>query len=561
MAEMAGGLGLPVTPPKPSMHEVGSTSKSSSMPKTRNGIEDSTSSVHDSLVIGLDFSPGLDFARKARSDFHTTVHPTRNSSHFTMVVSFGRSIFRLSEDNVSLALESVTGGLCDELKVSILRDRVFSFTVSCRQIGFMILQRRSFACDQFKCYFHLWGRGGPNWGCEFHLWQQECQQEWILVSPSKRTIQMGFNAICAAGKMKSSIRSGSAVQKKLQFATIVNYPACQGYRYPATAEEIQDLQQGGYILSDAEKVPVTPAPEVHWTNTEPSIPFSTSARSNNLKFAESIQHEARKGYSSNISFGATATPSVTLGTTVPINSLLSQEKSDNVEQVSCLNPNAEANTPSDSEDEAHEPTGLEEVVDDIFTRCTGEALARRLTKQQPQREPWIRSPLMQNPHHQRSDRGGQKPVSSSMSCRLLRSPDVELKPSSSDTQREARLASPSLAAQPLLPPPLLQPLMQTQKHVPATYGALADLAQDGAHAALHDAEAADAALFELAPDDVHPAHVLDSHNVDVDKYGVADDKTEANNMHVALIYAAYIQDTWSSNYNSSSKFLLVLFLC
>jgi hypothetical protein len=51
--------------------------------------------------------------------------------------------------------------------------------------------------------------------------------------------------------------------------------------------------------------------------------------------------------------------------------------------------------------------------------------------------------------------------------------------------------------------------MQTQKHVPATYGALADLAQDGAHAGLHDAEVA--ALFQPAPDDVHPAHVLDSH--------------------------------------------------
>jgi hypothetical protein len=65
---------------------------------------------------------------------------------------------------------------------------------------------------------------------------------------------MGFNAICAAGNLKSALRSSSKVQKILQFATIVHYPACQGYRYPTTSEEIQDLQQGGYILSDTEKV-------------------------------------------------------------------------------------------------------------------------------------------------------------------------------------------------------------------------------------------------------------------------------------------------------------------
>jgi hypothetical protein len=42
-----------------------------------------------------------------------------------MVVSFGRTSFRLSEDSVSLALEAIIGGYCGSLKVSLIRDRVF----------------------------------------------------------------------------------------------------------------------------------------------------------------------------------------------------------------------------------------------------------------------------------------------------------------------------------------------------------------------------------------------------------------------------------------------------
>ena len=53
-----------------------------------------------------------------------------------MVVSFARHSFRLSEENVALALESAIGGYCSQLKVSCLRDQVFSFHVSCKEFGF-----------------------------------------------------------------------------------------------------------------------------------------------------------------------------------------------------------------------------------------------------------------------------------------------------------------------------------------------------------------------------------------------------------------------------------------
>jgi hypothetical protein len=54
-----------------------------------------SSAVHDALALGLDFSPGLAFAKRVRHEFFSTVHPSRDSYHFTMVVSFGRSSFKL----------------------------------------------------------------------------------------------------------------------------------------------------------------------------------------------------------------------------------------------------------------------------------------------------------------------------------------------------------------------------------------------------------------------------------------------------------------------------------
>jgi hypothetical protein len=245
------GLGS-IEPPVLDVEEVVLDPGINSIPDPEVDLAES-SAVHDSLTLGLDFSPGRTFANKVKRDFFSTVHPNKNSFHLTMVVSFDRASFRLSEDMVAIALESAIGGLCDELKVSILRDRVFSFTVSSKQIGFLIYQRHYYFCKQFKCCFHLWGRGGPNWIREFHMWQKECQVEWTLVSPSKRTTQLGMNAIRTTRNIMSVVRSGKATPKMLTFTTIESYKACKGYRYPATIEDIADLQQSGYVLSSPEK--------------------------------------------------------------------------------------------------------------------------------------------------------------------------------------------------------------------------------------------------------------------------------------------------------------------
>ena len=169
-------------------------------------------------TLGLDFSKGLVFADKVFQSTSFTVHPMDDTGFFTMVISFGRHVFRLHEDSVAAAIEAAIGGSAIEFMVFPLKDKVFGFQVSCKAVAMIVLQLRSYSCDHFKCYFHLWGNGGPNWGREFKLWKLECDAEWILVSPSKRRAALGMLAMHSKPQ-KSSVRSTHAQAKKLSFAT------------------------------------------------------------------------------------------------------------------------------------------------------------------------------------------------------------------------------------------------------------------------------------------------------------------------------------------------------
>ena len=117
--------------------------------------------VHESISMGLHFSHGTGFAKEIRRKFLTTVHPSYDSGHFIMVVYFDCASFILDSDSVGMALAAAIGEHCGELKVSDIRDRVFSFNVSNKTVGFQVYNMRTNDCKHFKCFFHLWGRGGP----------------------------------------------------------------------------------------------------------------------------------------------------------------------------------------------------------------------------------------------------------------------------------------------------------------------------------------------------------------------------------------------------------------
>ena len=204
------------------------------------------------------------------------MHPVEDPSHFIMVVSFSRHDFRLSDDSVAVALEDALGGSAIEFLVSHIQGKVFSFHVSCKKVGLQILALRSFACAHFKCYFHLWGNGGPNWVRELKIWRKECDAEWILISPTKRRSSLGLMAMHKA-PVRSSLKSSNSTSKKLSFATFEKYSACKGYRYPATQNCIDTIVDGGYNLSAHERVVIRqpPALDLRWTVARPPIVFGT----------------------------------------------------------------------------------------------------------------------------------------------------------------------------------------------------------------------------------------------------------------------------------------------
>jgi hypothetical protein len=228
----------------------------------------SSGAVYDSIALGLDFSKGFSFAKEIKRLFSSSVHPKEDSFKFKMVVSFGRAAFRLTEDIVAVALEAAIGGYCGSLQVTMLSERVFSFVVASKQVGFYILKTRFFACDKFKCYFHLWSNGGPDWQREWRLWQENSEKEWTLVSPSKRRTQMGLRAL-AKPRPKSAIKHTVSLAKSLQFAPTIQYVAHKGY-----GPKVQASKENAMV---------------HWTKTSPSIKFAT------VRPFESLEKKAARG--------------------------------------------------------------------------------------------------------------------------------------------------------------------------------------------------------------------------------------------------------------------------
>jgi hypothetical protein len=111
----------------------------------------------------------------------------------------------------------------------------------------MVYSLRSFACPAFKCFFHLWGSGGPSWKHEFKLWQKECAEEWVLVSPNKKRTDHALRVLKQRPSVSAIKKKVDGVQKRLSFAALLEYPACTGYEYPASQMLKDDLIEAGYV--------------------------------------------------------------------------------------------------------------------------------------------------------------------------------------------------------------------------------------------------------------------------------------------------------------------------
>ncbi|TVU49372.1 hypothetical protein EJB05_00680, partial [Eragrostis curvula] len=133
------------------------------------------------------FPPASSDLVSKRFGSSAVVSSPSSSSDFFLVASFGRSAVRINEDSVGLILQSCLGGVAKDFRVILLRDWCFRFSVSCKDVGFMIYRLRSVINQHFALFFALWGNGGPDSVRQKQIWDAIQDEEWHLVCRSKKS--------------------------------------------------------------------------------------------------------------------------------------------------------------------------------------------------------------------------------------------------------------------------------------------------------------------------------------------------------------------------------------
>lgn len=170
----------------------------------------------------LDLSPGRHLQAEIWKRFGLGVNFQGNNgrSEFFLVASIGRCSFRLCADSVACMLQASLGGNPALLNVVRVGDRVFRFSVVFKQVGFFIYNLRSYECQSFKIYFHLWGNGGPQSDREFNQWSNELESEWTLVQRKKKAPSRSYaeavkfsRNIVLTGAIRSQLRLRKAASR------------------------------------------------------------------------------------------------------------------------------------------------------------------------------------------------------------------------------------------------------------------------------------------------------------------------------------------------------------
>lgn len=103
------------------------------------------------LAALLEFGYGFEFEEFMYNRFGKRV----NGSSFILLATFKRFLFRLTEESVAMTLQSYLGGRAANFNVRYLSQKHFSFTVSCKSVGFAVYELRRFTGKSFDIYFHL----------------------------------------------------------------------------------------------------------------------------------------------------------------------------------------------------------------------------------------------------------------------------------------------------------------------------------------------------------------------------------------------------------------------
>jgi hypothetical protein len=126
------------------------------------------------------------------------------------------------------------------------------------------------------------------------MWQKECANDWILISPGKKRATQALNAL----KKKpphpifKHVQSSELAKKKLVFAENISYSACSGYSAPGVIVP-KGIENSSTSLSFG-TIDYSPRPTSNVQVSEvPSAPVTTSSRKmhdNSIVGDESFEH-------------------------------------------------------------------------------------------------------------------------------------------------------------------------------------------------------------------------------------------------------------------------------
>nr|TKW03715.1 hypothetical protein SEVIR_7G059900v2 [Setaria viridis] len=110
---------------------------------------------------------------------------TSHRKGFSLLVSFSKNRFRLTEESVNICLQYVLGGLAFKFWAEQLEDQIFKFRVLSRDVGFMISDLSSAECEYYKLAFFLYNDGGFHKALKFAKLDSGPSHPWVTPRPRK----------------------------------------------------------------------------------------------------------------------------------------------------------------------------------------------------------------------------------------------------------------------------------------------------------------------------------------------------------------------------------------
>jgi hypothetical protein len=175
---------------------VGSEISVSKASKVSSEKSNPSSIVNSSTSLSLNFDKGVSFKKDILNKFGSSVafQPGFRKREFILVISFGRTSFKLDIHTIGLVLQACFGDPTSKFIVSCLRERVFRFLVNSRAVGFQIYNAGKVVDPNFEFHISLWGNGGPNWIIKERKFYREEEESWkTVISPKKAKKNLSFS--------------------------------------------------------------------------------------------------------------------------------------------------------------------------------------------------------------------------------------------------------------------------------------------------------------------------------------------------------------------------------